>query len=96
VRNRKTIPHRRTVVEVKRKLLHQSTFCKYLGFQLQRDSITCGVPQGSRLGPLLFSLHGDITFASNLNQHYLQMKQFFSFSAKSIFNLEKSHPRIKY
>ena len=71
-------------------LANRTHFVSIEDIQSQKASVTCGVPQGSNLGPLFFLLYvNDITHVSKFKTTLFAADTVLSFSAKSVIDLKK-------
>jgi len=71
-------------------LANRTHFVSIEDIQSQKASVTCGVPQGSNLGPLFFLLFvNDITHVSKFKTTLFADDTVLSFSAKSVIDLKK-------
>jgi len=71
-------------------LANRTHFVSIEDIQSQKASVTCGVPQGSNLGPLFFLLYvNDITHVSKFKTTLFADDTVLSFSAKSVIDLKK-------
>jgi len=71
-------------------LANRTHFVSIEDIQSQKAGATCGVPQGSNLGPLFFLLHvNDVTHVSKFKTTLCADDTVLSFSAKSVIDLKK-------
>ena len=71
-------------------LANQTHFVSIEDIQSQEASVTCGVPQGSNLGPLFFLLYvNDIARVSKFETTLFADDPVLSFSTKSVIDLNK-------
>ena len=71
-------------------LANRTHFASIEDIQLQKASVTCGVPQGSNLGPLFFLRYvNDITHVSKFKTTLFVDDTVLSFLAKSVTDLKK-------
>ena len=70
-------------------LANRTHFVSIEDIQSQKASVTCGVLQGSNLGPLFFLLYvNDITHVSKFKTILLADDTVLPFSAKSVIDLK--------
>jgi len=78
-------------------LANWTYFVSIEDIQSQKVSVTCGVPQGSNIGPLFFLLYvNDITHVSKFKTTLFADDTVLSFSAKSVIDLNTLKAGVQY